>query len=103
MEAKVKDGARTGRGFSLAELKEAGLNARSARRNDLPTDVWRDTKYEENVQQLKTFAKSIKESPKKEQAPKTERPATRKTTKKIVKKKIAKKKTAKKKQKGRKK
>ena len=97
MQATVNGGSRVGRGFSMAELKEAGLDARTARKHGVPTDVWRDTKYEQNVEQLKTIAKSVKESRKAEKK-KTEPTVKPKTTKKP-----AKKKTAKKKQKKRKK
>jgi ribosomal protein L13E len=64
MRATVKDGQRNGRGYSLEELKEADIDARTARKNDVPTDVWRKTKYPKNVEQLKSMAKTIKESPK---------------------------------------
>ena len=97
MQATVNDGSRVGRGFSMAELKEAGLDARTARKHGVPTDVWRDTKYEQNVEQLKTIAKSVKDS-KKAEKKKTEPTVKPRTTKKP-----AKKKTAKKKQKKRKK
>ena len=91
MQATVKDGSRVGRGFSIAELKEAGLDARTARKHGVPTDVWRDTKYEQNVEQLKAIAKSVKES-RKEEKKKTEPSAKPKTTKKPAKKKTTKKK-----------
>jgi ribosomal protein L13E len=57
MQATVKEGSRVGRGFSIAELKEAGLDIRIARNNGVPTDVWRDTKYPENVEKLRSLAK----------------------------------------------
>ena len=96
MQATVKQGSRTGRGFSLDELKEAGLNARIARMHGIPTDVWRSTKYEENVEALKAAVKSIKETPTKEKKKPEEKPAAKsKTVKKSTKKKS--KKTAKKK------
>lgn len=97
MQATVKEGSRVGRGFSIAELKEAGLDARTARKHGVPTDVWRDTKYDENVEQLKTIAKSVKDS-KKAEKKKSEPSAKPKATKKP-----AKKKTTRKKQKKRKK
>lgn len=62
MEAIVKEGARKGRGFSLAELKEVGLVPRVARKHGIPTDAWRTTKYDENVKRLKEVASSIKEA-----------------------------------------
>ena len=97
MQATVKQGSRVGRGFSIAELKEAGLDAHTARKHGVPTDVWRDTKYDENVEQLKAVAKIAKDS-KKEEKKKTEPTVKPKTAKKP-----AKKKTTRKKQKKRKK
>jgi ribosomal protein L13E len=46
---------RKGRGYSLEELKEAGLDLRIARKGGVPVDVWRQTKYPENVEQLKSI------------------------------------------------
>ncbi len=84
--ATVKHGKRTGRGFSVGELKEVGLDMRAARKSGIPTDVWRKSKYGENVEQLKAIIKSIKESPPKiEPAPKKE-PAEVKTKVKATKK-----------------
>ncbi|MGI0036864.1 MAG: ribosomal protein L13e [Nitrososphaera sp.] len=97
MQATVKEGSRAGRGFSIAELKEAGLDAHAARKRGVPVDVWRDTKYDENVEQLKTIARSVKES-RKEEKKKSEPSPKPKTAKKP-----AKKKTTRKKQKERKK
>jgi large subunit ribosomal protein L13e len=56
---------RMGRGYSLDELKEADLDPRVARKSGVPVDVWRQTKHEENVEQLKSIAKTIIISPKK--------------------------------------
>lgn len=81
----------------MSELKEVGLDARTARKHGIPTDVWRDTKYSENIEQLKSVAKSLKET-KKQEKKTTEQPA-----KPTTKKKSAKKKTIKRKQKKRKK
>jgi ribosomal protein L13E len=55
---------RKGRGYSLEELKEVGLDRRAAQNNGVPVDMWRKTKLAENVEQLKPVAKAIKESPK---------------------------------------
>jgi len=101
MEAMVNNGARAGRGFSLEELKEAGMNVRIARNSGIPTDVWRQTKYPENVEKLKSAAKSIAEAPPKEKPTKKEVP-TKKPSKPKTAKKTAKK-ASKKKQKKRKK
>jgi large subunit ribosomal protein L13e len=46
---------RKGRGYSLGELKEAGLDPRVARKSGVPVDVWRQTKYPENVELLKSI------------------------------------------------
>lgn len=64
--ASVKHGyiVRTGRGYSLEELKEAGIDPRVARKAGVPVDAWRQTKHPENVDQLKSIAKNSK--PKKE-------------------------------------
>jgi hypothetical protein len=104
MQATVKEGSRVGRGFSIAELKEAGLDIRIARNNGVPTDVWRDTKYPENVEKLRSLAKSVKETKKEvkkkpEPTPNTSPKATPKpkTTKRSTKKKTTKKKQKKRK------
>ena len=55
---------RKGRGYSIEELKEAGLDRMAAQNAGVPVDVWRKTKLAENVEQLKPVAKAIKESPK---------------------------------------
>lgn len=75
----------------MAELNEVGLDARTARTHGIPTDVWRDTKYEENVEQLKSIAKLLNES-KKQEKKKSEPAAKPKTKKKPAKKKAPKKK-----------
>lgn len=78
MRATVKDGQRNGRGYSLEELKEADVDARTARKNGVPTDVWRKTKYPKNVEQLKSMAKTIKESPKESRTRRQKRRKTKK-------------------------
>ncbi|AFU59547.1 MAG: ribosomal protein L13e [Nitrososphaera sp.] len=50
---------RAGRGYSLDELREAGLDLRVARKSGVPVDMWRQTKYPENIEQLKSIAKTI--------------------------------------------
>ena len=69
---------RKGRGYSIEELKEAGLDRMAAQNAGVPVDVWRKTKLAENVEQLKPVAKAIKESPKQKPAKK----AAKKTKKK---------------------
>ncbi len=44
---------RPARGFSLGELKEAGLTIAEARRLGIPVDTRRKSKHEENVKRLK--------------------------------------------------
>jgi large subunit ribosomal protein L13e len=61
---------RTGRGYSLEELKEAGIDLRVARKSGVPVDVWRQTRHPENVDQLKLIAKNFK--------PKTEKASRKK-------------------------
>ena len=51
---------RAGRGYSLGELKEAGVDPRVARKNGVPVDVWRQTRHPENVDPLKSIAKNFK-------------------------------------------
>lgn len=102
MEAMVNNGSRAGRGFSLEELKEAGMDVRDARNSGIPTDVWRQTKYPENVEKLKSAAKSMAEAPPKEKPAKKEEPA-KKPSKPKTAKKASRKIAGKKKQKKRKK
>jgi ribosomal protein L13E len=47
---------RSGRGFSLEELKKAGLNFAEARRIGVPADLRRRTVHDENVKVLKAYA-----------------------------------------------
>ena len=56
---------RKGRGYSLGELKEAGIDPRVARKSGVPVDVWRQTKHPENVEQLKSIVKTIEPHKKK--------------------------------------
>ncbi len=58
---------RAGRGYSLGELKEAGLDPRVARKSGVPVDVWRQTKHPENVEQLKSIAKTTEPAKKKKE------------------------------------
>jgi len=50
---------REGRGYSLGELKEFGLDGFRAVRKGIPFDKFRRTKYEENVEQLRAILKEI--------------------------------------------
>lgn len=58
----VRRGAkiRTGRGFSLGELKEAGLNVGEARHLGVPVDLDRSTSYAENVERLREWMEEAK-------------------------------------------
>jgi large subunit ribosomal protein L13e len=53
----VKRGAkiRTGKGFSIEEVKEAGVNVGEARHLGVPVDQRRSTNYPENVEALKEW------------------------------------------------
>jgi large subunit ribosomal protein L13e len=53
---------REGRGFSLAEIQAAGLNAGEAQILGVPVDLRRKSSHEENVEILKDFAAQAKES-----------------------------------------
>jgi len=53
---------RTGRGYSLGELREAGLNSFViARARGITVDVLRKTIHSENVEQLKPIVKEVLE------------------------------------------
>ena len=59
---KLKDGriiTRTGRGFSLNELRAAGITIDVAKRLGIPIDKRRRSSREENVQMLKEFLQKI--------------------------------------------
>lgn len=61
-----KDGKqRYGRGFSIEELKKAGLHSKEAMKAGIPVDFRRRTAHEDNVEAVKSFlgaSKSISES-----------------------------------------
>ena len=54
------DKVRKGRGFSLDELVEAGLNAGEARHLGVPVDLNRSTCYPENIEALQKWVKEAK-------------------------------------------
>ena len=59
---KLKDGriiTRTGRGFSLNELRVAGITIDVAKRLGIPIDKRRRSSREENIQMLKEFLQKI--------------------------------------------
>jgi len=73
----VKRGMKTrrGRGFSKAELRDAGLSINEALKQGLPIDSRRSTKHEENVKILKTYINEKgPETPAKEKKVKTAGP-----------------------------
>ncbi|MEM4311587.1 MAG: ribosomal protein L13e [Nitrososphaerales archaeon] len=53
---------RVGKGFSIAELKEASLSITEAKRLKLRIDKRRETLYKENVKALKAYLEAIKTS-----------------------------------------
>ena len=64
-----KGKTRRGRGFSRAELREAGAGFRQALKLGIPVDPRRKTKYESNIKLLKQHLKSL--VPKKKKKPKS--------------------------------
>ncbi len=54
-----KDKTRRGRGFSRAELREAGADFRQALKSGIPVDPRRKTKYESNVKILEQYLQSL--------------------------------------------
>ena len=46
---------REGRGYSLAELQEVGLDGFKAVKKGIPFDKFRKTKHEENVKKLRSI------------------------------------------------
>ena len=52
---KRKRRVRPGRGFSRAELREAGLSVKEALKLGIPVDVRRSTRHEENIEALRSF------------------------------------------------
>jgi large subunit ribosomal protein L13e len=70
---------RSGRGFSLEELKKAGLNPAEAKRLKIPVDKRRKTAHDQNVKAVKAYAEKEKANvvakPKRKAQPKTEKKA----------------------------
>jgi large subunit ribosomal protein L13e len=69
-EVVKPDGKRSGRGFSLEELKNAGLNPAEAKRLKLPVDKRRKTAHDQNVETIKAYAKKKKAKAKPKPKPK---------------------------------
>lgn len=59
----ITDRKREGRGFSLKEIKEAGINIQRARKLGFLVDRRRKTVYDENIKKLKELLKPAKKKP----------------------------------------
>jgi ribosomal protein L13E len=53
---KAKGKQRRGKGFSLLELKKAGISKQVAAKLEIPTDKNRKTGHDQNVECVKVFA-----------------------------------------------
>jgi ribosomal protein L13E len=51
---------RFGKGFSLGELKKAGMNFKEVKELGIPTDPRRRTAHEENIEIIKVFLRDRK-------------------------------------------
>ena len=51
---------RSGKGFSLEELKKAGLNKEEAKKLKIPVDIRRRTAHDQNVEALKAYSEKKK-------------------------------------------
>ncbi len=58
--AGVDQGTRVGRGFSLGEIREAGLTEKLARELNIPIDKRRRSIHPWNVEALKKFLEQVK-------------------------------------------
>ena len=67
-----KKGLRDGKGFSKAELDEIGLVGDEAHRLGIPVDKRRSTKYDENVERLKSYVEEAKKAGIRISKPKTQ-------------------------------
>ncbi len=63
---------RSGRGFSLAELKKLGLDLAAAKRLEIPVDRRRKTFYDQNVETVKVYAEKKKAEAKPKQKPQSQ-------------------------------
>ncbi|HID16522.1 MAG TPA: 50S ribosomal protein L13e [Candidatus Atribacteria bacterium] len=63
---KVIKNWRIGRGFSIGELKEAGLTVTEARKLGLRIDKRRKSVHKENVEAIRKYIGKIKETKKEE-------------------------------------
>ncbi len=55
----AEPGTRKGKGFSLGELREAGITVEAARGLGIPVDRRRKSVWEWNVEELRKFLKRI--------------------------------------------
>ena len=69
-EVVKPDGKRSGKGFSLEELKKAGLNSAEAKRLKLPVDKRRKTAHDQNVKAIKAHLEKKKAKTKPKLKPK---------------------------------
>jgi len=67
---KPDEKQRSGRGFSLEELKKAGLNSTQAKRLKIPVDSRRKTAHDQNVEAIKAHAEKKKAEAKPKPKPK---------------------------------
>jgi hypothetical protein len=76
---------RTGRGYSLKELKEGGFgnNIHVAIKKGVPVDVLRDTAHVENVDKLRPILKTIRNSKTKSAADQANVSSDKKKTKRV--------------------
>jgi len=58
---------RYGKGFSVEELKKAGLSVKEAIKLGIPTDPRRKTAHDKNVETVKSFLEKRKPKPKRKQ------------------------------------
>jgi ribosomal protein L13E len=61
---------RSGRGFSLEELKKAGLNRAEAKKLEIPVDERRKTAHDQNVKAIKAYAEKERAKTKPKAKPK---------------------------------
>jgi large subunit ribosomal protein L13e len=61
---------RSGRGFSIEELKKAGLSRAEAKKLEIPVDERRKTAHDQNVEVIKAYAEKEKAKTKLKPKPK---------------------------------
>ena len=79
---KKSDGRqRSGKGFSLEEIKKAGLDQSEARKMKIPVDPRRKTAHDANVAELKTFKEKQQAEAKPKPKPKVQEQTKKKPKK----------------------